>query len=141
MHIFPLRLTPGADLKQSLKAFAQTQQLQAGFILSAIGSLTQASLRFADQPHSTQLSGRFELLSLSGTLSMHGMHLHGLLADATGQVLGGHLDQGCLIYTTAEIIVGASPNHQFGRQVDPQTGFLELAIAPNPNSPLASEHG
>ena len=28
------------------------------------------------------------------------------LADNTGKILGGHLVEGCLVYTTVEIVVG-----------------------------------
>ena len=128
MRVLALRLNPGEDLRQSLKEFAIAHQLQAGWILSAIGSLSQAAIRFADQPESKRLSGRFELLSLSGMLSVEGLHLHGAIADSTGQVIGGHIDQGCIIYTTAEIAIGTSDNLIFSRTFDPQTGFLELEI-------------
>jgi uncharacterized protein len=48
MKILPLRLKPSQDLRQSLKDFARTQNIEAGFILTAIGSLRQAAIRFAD---------------------------------------------------------------------------------------------
>lgn len=128
MNVFALRLTPGQDLKQSLKEFALTHDLQAGFILTAIGSLTQATVRFADQKTSEILPGRFEILSLNGTLSIHGIHLHITIADSTGRTIGGHLDNGCIIYTTAEIVIGESEDLVFTRTVDPLTSFLELEI-------------
>jgi predicted DNA-binding protein with PD1-like motif len=128
MRVFSLRLKPEEDLRQSLKAFAIAHNLQAGFILSGIGSLTQAKLRFANQPESTLLTGKFEILSLNGTVSIHGIHLHAAIADANGTVIGGHIDQGCIIYTTAEIIIGEIETITFLRTLDPKTGFLELEI-------------
>lgn len=130
MDVFAIRLNPGNDLKQGLGEFVQAQQIQAGFILSAIGSLTQAKLRLADQPVSTVFHQRFEILALNGTLSMDGMHLHMAIANTQGSVIGGHVDQGCLIYTTAEIVIGTSSALQFTREFDPQTGFHELKINP-----------
>ncbi|MGF1460657.1 MAG: hypothetical protein ACFBSG_16730 [Leptolyngbyaceae cyanobacterium] len=38
---------------------------------------------------------------------------------------------GCLIYTTAEIVVGVLSGVQFHRQIDEQTGYRELTIAVN----------
>jgi len=67
-------------------------------------------------------------VALNGTLSMHGSHLHLAIADKTGRMLGGHLTEGCIIYTTAEIVIGESPHLTFVRTPDAQTGFLELEI-------------
>lgn len=128
MKVFALRLQPDQDLRQSLKEFALSNNIQAGFILSAIGSLKQAAIRFADQPNSEILQGRFEILSLNGTLSVSGLHLHITIADSVGKTIGGHLDNNSIIYTTAEIVIGASEDLIFLRSLDPQTGFLELEI-------------
>ncbi|MEM6717451.1 MAG: PPC domain-containing DNA-binding protein, partial [Cyanobacteria bacterium P01_C01_bin.147] len=100
----------------------------AGCILTTVGSLQQASLRFAGQDSATVLTDRFEIVSLVGTLSRSGMHLHLAIADSQGQTLGGHVMPGCLIYTTAEIVVGILPELTFQRQLDDQTGYRELAI-------------
>ncbi|MCS6811994.1 MAG: DNA-binding protein [Cyanobacteria bacterium] len=126
-----LRLNPGDDLRQSLLTIAVNQSIHAGFILSAIGSLTQAAIRYADQPTPTILPGRFEILALSGLFSQHGIHLHMAIADHTGRTIGGHVCDGCLIYTTAEIVYGECQGIVFDRQFDPQTGFIELAIHHN----------
>ncbi len=128
MKVFALRLKSDRDLRQSLKEFALSNNIQAGFILSAIGSLKQAAIRFADQAESERLQERFEILSLNGTLSINGIHLHILVADSTGTVIGGHLNDGNIIYTTAEIVIGESEDLVFLRTPDQQTGFLELEI-------------
>lgn len=128
MNVFPLRLQPDQDLRQALQAFAIAHAIEAGFILSAIGSFKQVALRFADQSTSTVWQGRYELLSLAGTLSVHGSHLHLAIADSTGQAFGGHLTEGCIIYTTAELVIGCSPDHVFRRTLDDQTGFSELQV-------------
>jgi len=130
MHTHCLRLSPGQDLKQALQTFAQAQALEAGIILTALGSFTQASLRFAAAADATVIEGPLELISLSGTLSRHGMHLHGAIADAQGRVYGGHVLPGCIIRTTAEIAIASLSNLRLHRQSDPQTGYLELVIEP-----------
>ena len=128
MKIHAIRLKPNQDLKQSLKNFASQENIQAGFILSGIGSLKQAQIRFADQQTSTTLFEKWEIVTLNGTISNQGMHLHITIADQQGKTIGGHLDQGCLIYTTAEIIIGESENFIFSRTFDVQTGYQELEI-------------
>ena len=128
MKVFALRLKPDKDLRQSLKTFATEQNIKAGFIITAIGSIKQATIRFANQSVSTVLSDKFEILSLNGTLATSGIHLHISISDQEGKVIGGHLDNGCIIYTTAEIVIGASEDFTFIRTVDQETGYKELEI-------------
>lgn len=123
------RLSPGDDLKQSLQAMTESHAIAAGCILTTVGSLQPASLRFAGQDQATLLTDRFEIVSLVGTLSLDGLHLHMAVSDRQGRTLGGHVMPGCLIYTTAEIVVGTLSGLAFHRQMDNQTGYRELAIA------------
>ncbi|NHC37294.1 PPC domain-containing DNA-binding protein [Scytonema millei] len=128
MKILPFRLKPNQDLRQSLKDFAQIQKIEAGFILTAIGSLKQAAIRFADREEITILHDKFEILSLTGTIANTGVHLHITISDRNGKTIGGHLVNGCIIYTTAEIVIGVSEEFRFLRTTDPETGYLELEI-------------
>ena len=130
MKIFPIRLKPEQDLKASLKTFVEQNNIQSGFILTTVGSLKQATLRFASQDETQVFEERFEIVSLVGTLSTHGLHLHISLSDKNGKTIGGHLVDGCIIYTTAEIIVGTTENFTFLRTVDTVTGYKELEIQP-----------
>lgn len=123
-----LRLGPGQDLRASLERYVAEHGIAAGFVVTAVGSLRQAVLRFADQPGGTTLSGKFEIVSLVGTLSPDGAHLHMALSDATGKTVGGHVLRGCEIYTTAEVIVGDANDLRFTRAPDAATGFRELVI-------------
>lgn len=131
MKVFAIRLKPNQDLKKSLKEFSVQQDIKAGFILTAIGSLKQARIRFANQNDSTVLNDKFEILALNGTLATTGIHLHIAISDKQGKTIGGHLDNGCIIYTTAEIVIGESENFTFLRTLDEQTGYQELEILPN----------
>ncbi|MEM1367288.1 MAG: PPC domain-containing DNA-binding protein [Cyanobacteria bacterium P01_H01_bin.15] len=123
-----LRLHPGADLHQALLEFALAHHIQAGFIITGVGSLRKASLRLAGRTESQTFNGPFEIISLSGTLSIYGEHLHVGLADGQGKTLAGRLVKGCQIATTAEIILADSLNHRFIRQPDPHTGYSELVV-------------
>lgn len=128
MQTFAFRLKPDEDLKQSLQAFTQAKDIKAGFILSAIGSLKQAIIRFANRDTTTVLQDKFEILSLNGTLATTGIHIHIAIANSQGETIGGHLENGCIIYTTAEIVIGASKEFTFDRTIDKQTGYKELEI-------------
>lgn len=129
LQIEVLRLQPGDDLRGALvAAFAALAAggAQAACVISCVGSLRAAVLRYAGQQHGTVLAGPLELLALSGTLSADGPHLHGSVADALGQVSGGHVMPGCVVRTTAEIVVAVLPGWTFARVPDAATGFLEL---------------
>ena len=76
MKVFALRLKPNQDLRQSFKNFANEENIKAGFILTAIGSLKQATIRFANQSISKVLNDKFEIIALNGTLATTGVHLH-----------------------------------------------------------------
>ncbi|WP_157270746.1 PPC domain-containing DNA-binding protein [Azohydromonas aeria] len=123
----PLRLPPGADLRQALEAALAQQGCEAGFVVSGIGSLGPARLRLAAAAEALELGGALELLTLSGSLAVNGSHLHASLADARGRVLGGHLGYGCRVRTTAEVLLALLPDWHFARAPDPATGYDELA--------------
>jgi predicted DNA-binding protein with PD1-like motif len=130
MKVVPLRLTPGADLRLALEAWMGAQQEQAGCVLSAVGSLSVAQLRLAGATQATAIHGELEILSLSGTLSPDGAHLHIAIADSKGAVIGGHLCAGSLVRTTAQLVIGLLPEFQFRRELDPATGYAELRVSP-----------
>ena len=130
MKVIPLRLPPGADLRRALEAWMGEQQEQAGCLISAVGSLSLAQLRLAGATQATAIHGELEILSLSGTLSPDGAHLHIAVADSSGAVLGGHLCAGSLVRTTAELVIGLLPEWRFSRELDPATGYPELRITP-----------
>ncbi|MDF1813231.1 MAG: DNA-binding protein [Verrucomicrobiales bacterium] len=126
METHPFRLKPGQDLKAEIDALTLREKWSAACILSAVGSLTQAAIRFADQEEVSILNGHFEILSLSGTLSPGGSHLHISIADGKGKVTGGHLKEGSEIYTTAEVVIGILHDWEFSRQLCEQSNYLEL---------------
>jgi predicted DNA-binding protein with PD1-like motif len=128
MKVVPLRLQPGADLRQALEAWMGAQQEQAGCVISAVGSLSLAQLRLAGATEAMAIHGELEILSLSGTLSPDGSHLHIAVAGSGGTVIGGHLCAGSLVRTTAELVIGLLPEWQFRRVLDPATGYAELQI-------------
>lgn len=128
VRAWALRLTPGQDLRGELVAFARARGLKAGAVLSCSGSLTETNIRYANQPQPTARRGHFEIVSLSGTLDESGGHLHLAVSDSTGVTLGGHLVDGNIIYTTAEIVVAELPALVFARVKDPTYGYYELKV-------------
>ena len=132
MKVVPLRLQPGDDLRLALEAWMAEQQAQAGCVISAVGSISPAQLRLAGATQATAIHGDLEILSLSGTLSPNGAHLHIAISGSSGAVIGGHLCAGSLVRTTAELVIGLLPEWQFSRKLDPATGYAELQIKAQP---------
>ena len=128
MKLIPLRLEPGQDLKKEILNFCQAQKLSAGFVISGIGSLKSINLRLANSKDTLQRQEFFEVLSIQGSLTENAVHLHMSVADSKGQCFGGHLMDGCEIYTTAEILIQEMPEYKFERVLDPRTGYPELKI-------------
>jgi predicted DNA-binding protein with PD1-like motif len=123
-----IRLKPGADLRRELQAFANNNGIEAGWIATCAGSLTRYHIRFANQPAGDSAEGHFEIVSLSGTLSKNGSHVHIAVSDSTGRTIGGHLLEGNIIYTTAEIILQEESSLRFTREKDGSTPWEELQI-------------
>lgn len=128
MQTYSVRLRSGQDLKKEIDAIVRQQRIGAGAILTCVGSLTDVALRLANQEGPTVWRGHFEIVSLVGTLSMNGSHLHLSVSDSTGKTLGGHLVDGCRIYTTAELVIGVMPEIDYVREVDPTFGYKELVV-------------
>jgi predicted DNA-binding protein with PD1-like motif len=130
MKLHAMRLKPLQDLKQSIYQYVQENHIQAGFLLTCVGSLQRAALRMANRDETTILEGKFEICSLVGTVEIGGIHLHVSLSDGTGAMVGGHLQEGSLIYTTAEIVLGQAEDLRFTREPCIESGYDELVIRP-----------
>src|SRR6187549_1434839 len=119
--VYVFRLMPGEDLRKSIEAIVKEKNIEAGWINTCVGSLTDYTIRFANQREGGHGSGHFEIVSLTGTISVNGSHLHISICDSTGKTIGGHLLEGCKIYTTAEIVIGVSKEFVFTREKDGST--------------------
>lgn len=128
MHTYSFRLRPGQDLLNEIEAVVRQERIEAGAILTCVGSLTDLTLRLANQEGPSVWHGHFELVSLVGTLSTGGSHIHLSVSDSTGRTLGGHLLEGCKIYTTAELVIGVMPDLVYAREPDPTFGYRELVV-------------
>lgn len=125
MSYIPIRLAPGVDLRRALEEAATGL---SAFVISGIGSLHGARLRFAGEDAETQLAGNFEIVSLSGSLAPNGAHLHMAVSDSCGIVTGGHVCYGNMVRTTAEVLLVHLHAWELDREIDNLTGFKELVV-------------
>ena len=149
MRVHALRLVPGDDIKRSILAFCLDRRLASAWIITAVGSVRALTIRLANHAAHKGFFGaasttttassndvlrvtdqRFEIVSLVGTVSANGAscHLHVACADAGGDVVGGHLLEDTVVFTTCEIVLGSSEELRFERELDDATGFDELVV-------------
>lgn len=131
--IYCKRLVKGQDLKFEIEKLTKENNIKAGVVLSSVGCLTELTYRTSDGVTVVNKSGHFEILSLNGTLSLDGCHLH---IAASGKeenseeekCYGGHLKDGCIVNTTVELVIKEIKNYTFKRVMDNSTGYKELVI-------------
>ena len=128
MQAVTLRLKPHQDLKALLDEYVKSLKIKAACIVTCVGSLERVAIRYANQSETTISEGKFEIVSLTGILAESGSHLHISVSDSTGKTIGGHLKEGSLIYTTAELVLGIMPGVEYEREVDSTYGYKELVV-------------
>ena len=79
-----------------------TPDVSSACSISTAWSLRLASAGKSEGNETVSLDERFEIVSLAGTVSRHGAHLHMSLADYQGNVVGGHVMEGCEVFTTGD---------------------------------------
>jgi uncharacterized protein len=126
----PIRLQPGVDLRRELERLLDNAEIAQGFVIAGIGSISGAVIRFANDEAETTMTGPHEVLTLSGSLSANGAHLHITVSSQSGAVVGGHAGYGNTVRTTAEILLVETPDWNLSRVNDDATGYKELLVQP-----------
>ena len=126
MYVF--RLTKGSDLKKSIVEYCKNNNIKAGIIGACVGCCYEVNFRLAGGVEFYHNVADYEIVSVTGTISEDGVHIHVSFADLEGKVIGGHLSEGCLVNTTAEIAIIEIDNYKLTREFDDTTGYKELVI-------------
>ena len=129
MYIF--RLHRGDDLKQSILEFCKMNNITSGIITCAVGCCSKVRFRLAGAESFYEDERDYEIVSIMGTISKDGVHIHISFADNTGKVVGGHLTEGCIINTTCEVSIIKSDKYRLSREYDEETCYKELVIEMN----------
>lgn len=130
MRTIAKRLLPGQNLRKEIEQLVQDENIQAGVLLSCVGSLNAAKLRLADGDTLRSWEKLFEIVSCTGTVSVNGVHLHASISDQEGNVIGGHLNsEGNIIHTTVELVILDLEETMFTREADESTGYSELVVS------------
>ncbi len=131
MYQLVKRLHNGDDLKAEIVKLAEKEKIPAGCIVSAVGSLTEANLRTVVKdgvPVFKKWVEHFEIVSITGTVSKYGHHIHISISNVKGETFGGHLSEGCLVSTVVELVILVFDDMEFKREFDESTGFKELKV-------------
>jgi uncharacterized protein len=137
MQPLPLKLGPGSDLRGSLEQLA-IERNASGFVLGVVGNLSRAAFQCPGRAGPTVLQGDLEIITLNGTVSPQGVHLHLSLSDGKCQVWGGHLEHGTLVLKGADLLVGFLPS-----SVPPEPTATvpgQLRVEPSRVAPSRIEH-
>ena len=127
-HCF--RLHRGQDLYEAVETYVNDHHIAAGAVVSGVRCVSRWRLRDATGVRVRSGEEDVEIVSLMGTVSEHGCHLHASFSREDLTTFGGHLLPGCIVNTTAEIVLAEIPDRVFTRAPDSETGYDELVIAP-----------
>lgn len=128
------RLTYEGDLLGELTAVAAEHSVTLGRV-EAIGAVKSARISYYDQGAHEYRFKRFdmplEIVSLIGNVSIKGgepmVHAHVALADEEGEVYGGHLAEGCIVFA-CEFVLTAFNGPTLERTDDEPTGLPLWAL-------------
>lgn len=123
------RLNPDEDLKKAINNICLDKKIKAACVVSVVGSLKNVNIRLANSNEFLKIDEKFEVLSLQGLISEAGIHLHISISNSKGQVFGGHLMDGNIVFTTCEVVLLLMNDLTFNRELDSKTGFKELKIS------------
>jgi predicted DNA-binding protein with PD1-like motif len=115
-----------------VEQYVNQNNIKAGFVITCVAGVKQATLRMAGAEPDNQdirvFEGPLEVDSMVGTVSTNGCHLHVTVSNKEGQVFGGHLKENSPVYPTAEIVIGEDTERVYTREMDEETGFKELVV-------------
>ncbi len=134
-RVMALRLCRGEDLVGSIYAACEEYNINAGCILSVVGSVQEAVF-YDPRPDDRDPAGisygdplyvpyPAEVISAHGEINIlengqRSIHIHACFADSNGNVKAGHLiGEGNKALNTVNIFIGILDDVEFGVKYDP----------------------
>ena len=122
------RLIKGDDLREKLESLCIENNINTAIVLSGVGCLYELKIRLAKAEDYLYQKNDYEIVSLTGTISKGEAHVHISVSDDKGNTYGGHLEYGCLINTTCELVLGILEEYTSQREYDKNTGYDEIVF-------------
>ena len=129
MKELAFRLHRGDDLREKIEE--KCIDINTAAVISGVGCLSNVNIRLAKAVDYLKETNDYEIVSLNGTVSNGKAHLHISLSDDKGNVIGGHLEKGCIINTTCEVVLGILEECKSIREYDEVTGYDEIVFSKN----------
>lgn len=123
-----IRLIPGEDILKAIEVYCNKHEIEAGYIGTCVGSLSQVTFRKGYTRSKLILKGPFEIVSMEGTVSKGGNHIHASVSDDDFNVRGGHLVYGSVVQSTAEIVIVELEGYELSRSKDLGSSYKTLKI-------------
>lgn len=124
-----LELKHGDDLLKTISNFCLKHNINAGLVM-VIGALQEARFSYYDQKEKkyreNSTNEPVEIVSCVGNISMKNgqpfVHAHIVFANSRGNVSGGHLTEGCVVFA-GECAILKSEGELLERKPDQLTGL------------------
>lgn len=123
-----IRLMPGEDILVGISDYCYKHDIEGGYVATCVGSLSQVCFRKGYTRTRLTLKGPFEIVSMVGTVSKGGLHIHASVSDDDFKVRGGHLVTDTLVQSTAEIVIVELENYELSRSKDLGSSYKTLKI-------------
>ena len=104
MKTLHYKVPSGSDLYEFLAELAIKENI-SGFVVGIVGDLTKATIQCPEQSSPMIFEETLEIISLNGTFSTAGVHLHLCVSDHSCKVWGGHLEKGSSVLKGVEMLL------------------------------------
>lgn len=128
MRELAFRLRRGDDIRQIVEEKCKEMHVNTAVVYSGVGSLYHVKIRLAKALDYLEKTEDYEIVSMTGTVCNGKAHIHISLADEKGNCIGGHLEKGCLVDTTCELVLGILEEYETKREFDPESGYDEIVF-------------
>mmetsp|Transcript_32149 Transcript_32149/g.80913 ORF Transcript_32149/g.80913 Transcript_32149/m.80913 type:complete len:186 (-) Transcript_32149:53-610(-) len=113
---FAFTVPEGHDLLQIITDYAKNNQLPAAYVVSCVGSVSNATLKCAPSKKSATakqgvktLKGNFVVCNMQGTLSGKYSKICAQFSNKNGEMYGGELVGGVTVSDTCEVVICVMP--------------------------------
>jgi predicted DNA-binding protein with PD1-like motif len=123
------QLPSGADLYESISRICTEEDIKIAKV-TALGAVTRATVAYYDQKKRVYKPITFkkhlEILNCTGNVSLKDgkpfVHIHATFADSKGNVFGGHLMAGTVVFA-CELAIEELEGKGLDRKPDDETGL------------------
>lgn len=122
----------GEDFHECVERAARDKGIQAGAILSGIGTFDRARIHyithteFPSEDKFVEIEGPVELCSVDGIIADYKPHMHCTMALRGNELFAGHLEPGCNVLYLAEVVIAKLAGRWLERDTHPQLGTPRL---------------